>query len=152
MKLTQKLNNTSLDKEYIKRITKATEELHAMFQQNLNMTDSNPNLRAKNIAVYVINEMDTILDFINHCDESIKRTILDCLDKKSVADKALFLTSRQEEDSTEFTYIILLNINNKEWDDSNLMLIHSKNVEAVAMFMEEFSDLSSEEVIKQFIK
>lgn len=95
--------------------------------------------------VFIIQEMDTILDFINSCDETTKSKVLSVLKNNSV-DKALFMTAYNNE---EYNYVILLNIS-EGVDGKNLALVHSKSLKALGMFMAEFTDLKPQDVEKQY--
>ena len=97
--------------------------------------------------VFIIQEMDTILDFINSCDEVTKDKVLKALKKNNV-DKALFMTAYE---NGGYNYIILINIS-EDTSGNNLALVHSKSLKALGTFMEEFTDLTINDVEKQFSK
>lgn len=137
-------------KEYqknLENLSKAINYLKYVYNENSIMTD---NINFESAKVYVINQVDVILDFINHCDANVKDNILKALDKKTIEDKALFISSKEFEDSEDITYIVLVNINDQEFEGDNLTLVHSKNLRALSLFIEELSNLTVEEIEEQF--
>jgi len=121
-------------------VTNIQEEFKQNTTTTLEMTENSSPFS----PVFIIQEIDTILDFINSCDEETKEKVLEAL-KSKAADKALFMTSKHKE---IFNYIVLINIANVEVD--NLLLAHSESLESLGLFLQEFTDLTASEIKSQY--
>lgn len=121
-------------------VTNIQEEFKQNTTTTLEMTENSSPFS----PVFIIQEIDTILDFINSCDEETKEKVLEAL-KSKAADKALFMTSKHNE---IFNYIVLINIANVEVD--SLLLAHSESLESLGLFLQEFTDLTASEIKSQY--
>lgn len=133
---------------YKESIEKTKEDLASIKEDFINNRTVSIDLETVSMEpVFIIQEMDTILDFINSCDEVTKSRVLKALKENSV-DKALFMTAYGDDG---YNYVILMNIS-EEASGKNLALVHSKSLKALGTFMEEFTDLSTNDVEQQFSK
>lgn len=96
--------------------------------------------------VFITQKMDSILDFINSCDEFTKSQVLKALKYEGTADKALFLTSFKD---NEKTYVVLMNVNSIP-EEQGLALAYSTDLQSLSYFLAELTTLSEEDVSKQF--
>lgn len=96
--------------------------------------------------VFITQKMDSILDFINSCDEFTKSQVLKALKYEGTADKALFLTSLKD---NEKTYVVLMNVNSIP-EEQGLALAYSTDLQSLSYFLAELTTLSEEDVSKQF--
>ena len=124
-------------------------KINKEFDENISLSDD-ISVKITYNPVFVIDSVDTILDFINESDESIKSELLNALDFESsaIADKALFITSLNN-NSKELIYIILLNINTIK-EHKGLILVHSTSLHSLSYFISEFLNISEETVKTQF--
>ena len=96
--------------------------------------------------VFITQKMDSILDFINSCDEFTKAQVLKALKYEGTADKALFLTSLKD---NEKTYVVLMNVNSIP-EEQGLALAYSTDLQSLSYFLAELTTLSEDDVAKQF--
>ena len=96
--------------------------------------------------VFITQKMDSILDFINSCDEFTKAQVLKALKYEGTADKALFLTSLKD---NEKTYVVLMNVNSIP-EEQGLALAYSTDLQSLSYFLAELTTLSEDVVAKQF--
>jgi hypothetical protein len=96
--------------------------------------------------VFITQKMDSILDFINSCDEFTKSQVLKALKYEGTADKALFLTSIKD---NEKTYVVLMNVNSIP-EEQGLALAYSSDLQSLSYFLAELTTLSEDDVVKQF--
>lgn len=115
------------------------------FEQNMTYT-SIFDVEEDNLSpVFVTEKTDSILDFINSCDDATKDQVLAAL-KGTGADKALFLTSMKDD---EKTYVVLMNINSLP-EHEGLALAYSKDLKSLSFFLSELTTLTQDEVKKSF--
>ena len=107
-------------------------------------TDSSNSIQIK--PVYITRNINHILDFVNSCQDDVKEKVLKALKTTKKTDKALFLTSVNEE---ETLYVILMTVNTMP-DEECLVLVYSPDLDSVAFFLSELTDLSPQSVKDQF--
>lgn len=134
--------------EYKKGMNNYTDSvcnLKEEYEKNMTYSNSIFQLEEDITAVFVTEKMDTILDFINSCDENTKNQVLEAL-KGSGADKALFLTSLKD---NEKTYVVLMNINSLP-EHVGLALAYSTSLKSLSFFLAELTTLTQDEIQKSF--
>lgn len=134
--------------EYKKSMADYNEKAAAIQKEfEENTTFSDVSLTESLAPVFVTQSMDSILDFINSCDDYTKEQVLEAL-KGSTADKALFLTSRKD---NERTFVVLMNINSIP-EEQGLALAYSKDLSSLSFFLSELTNLTEDEVKESFGK
>lgn len=130
---------------YKQSLTSTLDKMKEDFEQNMTHTSIFEIEEESLSPVFVTEKTDSILDFINSCDEVTKEQVLEAL-KGSGADKALFLTSIKD---NEKNYVVLMNINSLP-DHQGLALAYSKDLKSLSFFLSELTTLSQDEVKKSF--
>ena len=131
--------------KYKQSLTSSLDKIKEEFEQNTTYT-SIFDVEEDNLSpVFVTEKTDSILDFINSCDDATKDQVLGAL-KGTGADKALFLTSMKDD---EKTYVVLMNINSLP-DHEGLALAYSKDLKSLSFFLSELTTLTQDEVKKSF--
>lgn len=104
-------------------------------------------------SVEVEHDIDNILDFINTFAPELKKQIISILEEPGddTKDKAVFMISKEIENTKEVYYIILIKIITLE-KDNGLMMIYSKNVDLISLYMSNLTTMSYEKVKKSFIE
>jgi pentose-5-phosphate-3-epimerase len=133
----------SLKQEYSDNTTFSSSALDAFNAQYPNISST----FEPEAPVFVTRKMDSILDFINSCDENTKNQVLEAL-KSSTADKALFLTSVKDD---EKTYVVLMNINSLP-EEAGLALAYSTSVDTLSYFLAELTTLTEDDIKQEFEK
>ena len=131
----------SLNQQYIDNITYTSDS--NLFDTDYKVSDT----FEPEAPVFVTRKMDSILDFINSCDELTKEQVLAAL-KNSSADKALFLTAIKDDLKT---YVVLMNINSLP-EEAGLALAYSTSVSTLSYFLAELTTLTEDDVKKEFEK
>lgn len=96
--------------------------------------------------VYMTRDMNNILDFVNSCSDEVKDKVLKALKTTKKTDKALFLTSVNE---GETLYVILMTLNTMP-EEEGLALVYSPDLDSIAFFLSELTDLTVDAVKNQF--
>jgi hypothetical protein len=134
--------------EYKKSMNNYTDSVCSLkeeYEKNVTFSNSIFEVDEDISPVFVTEKMDTILDFINSCDENTKNQVLEAL-KNSSADKALFLTSIKD---NEKTYVVLMNINSLP-EHEGLALAYSTSLKSLSFFLAELTTLTQDEIQKSF--
>jgi hypothetical protein len=102
-------------------------------------------------TVNIEHDIDRILDFLNSFPEQVKKEVIDALEAKDEAnDKALFLTGITNDGTNELHYMVLCKV--VTLDEKGLMLVYSKNVDLLSLYMSNITTMSYEKVKKSFDK
>lgn len=131
--------------KYKQNLTNTLDKMKEEFEQNTTYTSVFDVEEEDLSPVFVTEKTDSILDFINSCDDTTKDQVLEAL-KGTGADKALFLTSMKD---SEKTYVVLMNINSLP-DHEGLALAYSRDLKSLSFFLSELTTLTQDEIKKSF--
>lgn len=102
-----------------------------------------------NDHVNVEDNIDKILDFLNGFPEDLKNEVLSSLNKQEeTSDKALFFVSSSLENPDETYYLILCKV--VTLDEKGLLLMYSKNVDLLSLYMSGITTLSYAKIKESF--
>lgn len=100
-------------------------------------------------TVEVEHDIDKILDFLNGFPVKLKDHVLASLNKQEEeSDKALFFVSSTNESPDEVYYLILCKV--VTLDEKGLMLMYSKNLDLISLYMSRITTLSYAKVKESF--
>ena len=99
--------------------------------------------------VNVEHDIDRILDFLNSFPKELKEEVMKVLEKDDEGhDKALFLTGITNDGLEELHYMILCKVVTLE--EKGLMLVYSKNVDLLSLYMSNMTTMPYEKIKKNF--
>lgn len=100
-------------------------------------------------SVNVEHDIDRILDFLNSFPKELKEEVMNVLEKNDEGyDKALFLTGITNDGLEELHYMILCKVVTLE--EKGLMLVYSKNVDLLSLYMSNMTTMPYEKIKKNF--
>lgn len=104
-------------------------------------------------TVEVEHDMDNILDFINAFAPELKKEVISILEKPddNTRDKALFMVSTALEDKDEVYYMILCKVMTLG-KDNGLMLLYSRNLDLISLYMSNLTTMPYAKVKESFNK
>jgi len=99
--------------------------------------------------VNVEHDIDNILDFLNGFPSKLKDEVLASLNKPEESfDKALFFVSNALDNPKDTYYMILCKV--VTLDEKGLMLMYSKNVDLLSLYMSTITTLPYDKVKESF--
>jgi len=101
-------------------------------------------------SVEVEYDMDNILDFINTFAPELKKEVMTVLENQDnmEIDKALFMITEARDGSEEVYYLVLCKVVTLE--EKGLMLVYSKNVDLISLYMSNLTTMSYAKVKESF--
>lgn len=100
-------------------------------------------------TVNIEHDIDRILDFLNSFPKELKEEVMEALEKEDEGhDKALFLTGLTNDGLEELHYMILCKV--VTLDEKGLMLIYSKNLDLLSLYMSNMTTMPYEKIKKNF--
>lgn len=100
-------------------------------------------------SVNIEHDIDRILDFLNSFPKELKEEVMEVLEKDDEGyDKALFLTGITNDGLEELHYMILCKVVTLE--EKGLMLVYSKNVDLLSLYMSNMTTMPYEKIKKNF--
>lgn len=102
-------------------------------------------------TVNVEHDIDSILDFLNSFPTELKDEVMTTLENNDEGhDKALFLTGITNDEKNEKHYMILCKV--VTLDEKGLMLVYSRNLDLLSLYMSNITTMPYEKVKKSFSK
>lgn len=102
-------------------------------------------------TVNIEHDIDSILDFLNSFPTELKDEVMATLeDNDEGHDKALFLTGITNDGRNEKHYMILCKV--VTLDEKGLMLVYSRNLDLLSLYMSNITTMPYEKVKKSFRK
>lgn len=102
-------------------------------------------------TVNVEEDIDKILDFLNSFPKELKEEVMEALKEDgSDNDKALFLTGITNDEKNELHYMILCKV--VTLDEKGLMLVYSKNLDLISLYMSNITSLPYAKIKEKFNK
>jgi hypothetical protein len=101
--------------------------------------------------VNVEDDIDRILDFLNSFPPELKEEVMASLETKDEEhDKAMFLTGITNDEKSELHYMVLCKV--VTLDEKGLMLLYSKNLDLLSLYMSNITSLPYAKVKESFTK